>query len=311
MALKAISLVPLILASSLLNGVLASLALANDEEVETVEISEFINQFWELESSAKRGTFILRTHQPNFFLPAHYTSSINRQPTSPSRGAGELQDNFGNTEIKLQISLRTKLMENVLLPNADIWAAYTQTSLWQAYNSKDSRPFRSTDHNPEIFYTVPVAEHWDILPGSARLRMLTAGFAHHSNGQSEPLSRSWDYTYLGATAEWNRFMLQSRWKQRINETGDDDDNPDLVRYRGNVETTITWLPGRASASVALRTRDFSSQRGSVQVDLTYPLTNQADGLRAYLQVFSGYGETLLDYNHRQNRIGIGFLLLNF
>ncbi|RUO22587.1 phospholipase [Aliidiomarina iranensis] len=277
---------------------------------ERVTPSDFISKFWELEQKDKRGTFVIRTFEPNFVLPAHYSSSINRQPSSPTRGEAEEQPNYDATEIKLQISLRTKLWENLLLPNADLWAAYTQTSLWQAYDKKDSRPFRSTDHNPSIFYTVPVPEAWDILPGQARLRMVNAGFAHHSNGQSEPLSRSWNYTYVGGVIEYKQFMIESQWKQRINET-DDDDNPDLVRFRGNVETRLSWLPGRSTASITLITRDLSTNRGSVQFDYTYPLTKRPDGIRAYLQIFSGYGETLLDYNHRQNRVGIGFLLLNF
>lgn len=281
------------------------------QTTETINIGDFIDQFWELEPETKRGTFTIRTFQPSFILPAHYTTAINRQPNSPSRGDAEMQENYGNVEIKLQISLRTKLWENLLLPNADLWAAYSQTSLWQAYNNQDSRPFRTTDHHPEIFYTVPVSERWDVLPGTARLRMLTAGFAHHSNGQTKPLSRSWNYTYVGALAQWRRFMIESKLKQRINETNDEDDNPDLIRYRGNVETTVTWLPGRSTASIKFITRDISIARGSVQFDVTYPLTNQADGLRAYLQIFSGYGETLIDYNHRQTRVGLGFLLLNF
>ncbi|EGN75600.1 outer membrane phospholipase A [Idiomarina sp. A28L] len=283
----------------------------SEEAEERINPSDFISKFWELEQKDKRGTFVIRTFLPNFFLPAHYTSSVNKQPTSPSRGDAPEQPNYGSLEIKLQISLRTKLWENLLLPNADLWGAYTQVSLWQGYDKKDSRPFRSTDHNPEVIYTVPIPEHFDILPGSARLRMVQAGFAHHSNGQSEPLSRSWNYTYLGGVVEYGEFMIESKWKQRINETGDDDDNPDLVRFRGNVETRVSWLPGRSTASITLITRDFSANRGSIQFDYTYPLGKRPDGIRAYLQLFSGYGETLLDYNHRQNRIGIGFLLLNF
>ncbi len=169
-----------------------------EEEEERITPGDFISKFWELDQSDKRGTFVIRTFQPNFFLPAHYSSSINRQPTSPSRGDAPEQPDYDSTEIKLQISLRTKLWENLFLPNADLWAAYTQTSLWQAYDNKDSRPFRSTDHNPEIIYTVPIAERLDVLPGKPRLRMVQAGFAHHSNGQScFTLSRSWELHLCG------------------------------------------------------------------------------------------------------------------
>ncbi|CAM5223390.1 hypothetical protein ALON55S_00375 [Alishewanella longhuensis] len=53
-------------------------------------------------------------------------------------------------------------------------------------------------------------------------------------------------------------------------------------------------------------------RGSWQLDWTYPVDKEKpDGLRLHLQLFSGYAETLLDYNHRQNSIGLGFMLFNF
>ncbi|MCL4408736.1 MAG: phospholipase A [Gammaproteobacteria bacterium] len=285
----------------------------NDEDLPIASITaqEALTQFWELTPEAKRGTFRVSTFEPNFILPLHYTSSINNAPESPSRGALEPNDTYKTNEIKIQLSLRTKVLEDFLLPNADVWAAYTQVSLWQAYNAKDSRPFRSTNHRPEVFYLVPMEGLWDPLPGDFNLQFVTVGLAHESNGQSDPLSRSWNYTYASATVQWRNLIIANTWKQRINETGDDDDNPDLVRYRGNFELQVSWLPGRSTASIKRVSRELSMNRGSWQFDYTYPLTSQADGLRLYLQMFSGYGESLVDYNHRQNRIGIGFLLLNF
>ena len=53
----------------------------------------------------------------------------------------------------------------------------------------------------------------------------------------------------------------------------------------------------------------SAKRGSLKFEWTRPVwAASPDGLRWYVQLFSGYGETMLDYNHRQTSLGLGFTL---
>ncbi len=51
--------------------------------------------------------------------------------------------------------------------------------------------------------------------------------------------------------------------------------------------------------------DFRENRGAVQLEWSFPVFAQIDG---YVQYFLGYGESLLDYDHRVNRIGVGIVL---
>ena len=105
--------------------------------------------------------------------------------------------------------------------------------------------------------------------------------------------------------------LQVRVNRRPRE-GSQDDNPDLTRYVGNTELTAAWLPGRATAALTWRLHPKNLQNGSVQLDWTYPVdSSEPQGLRWYLQLFSGYGESLLDYNHRQTSLGLGLSLFQF
>lgn len=283
-----------------------------EAEAALIPVATILQSLWELDDSDKRGTFRVRTHQPNFILPVHYSSSINRQPQSPTRTGAEFQENYKDIETKLQVSLRAKVLEDFLLPNADLWFAYTQTSMWQLWNSEDSAPFRSTDYQPEVVYVIPTLDYLHKLPFGWSMQMLQLGFVHQSNGQSEPLSRSWNRVYAAAAFEREQVGFQIKLNKRITESPSEDDNPDLTSYLGTTELQLNWLPGRSTASLTRKMswRDFS--RGSWQLDLTYPINKQQpDGLRLHLQLFSGYAETLLDYNHRQNSIGLGVMLFNF
>jgi len=284
------------------------------EEVKTapsgkgLAAGDYYTKFWELEPEAKRGTFVVRTYQPNFLLPVHYSNSINKMPTSPTHPDGGDFSAYRQTEAELQLSLRAKVVENFLLPNADVWVAYTQQSIWQLWNGQDSSPFRSSDYEPEAMYVVPIPDKLGALPSDWRWRMALAGIAHESNGQADPLSRSWNRAYVGTAFTHDDFAFEARFNHRLAESGVDD-NPNITDYIGNTELTASWYPGETTMQLAARTSFKSTSRGSLQFNWTHPVfANKPDGLRWYVQLFSGYGETMLDYNHRQTSVGLGFTL---
>ncbi|HEY0885163.1 MAG TPA: phospholipase A [Ramlibacter sp.] len=281
------------------------------ERPETLLVSTAFTKAWELTPEAKRGTFVVRTYLPNFILPLHATSSINRTPASPTRGVTTGRPDYKPLEAKMQVSLRAKVAEGLVLPDADLWFAFTQRSLWQVWNRQESSPFRSTDYQPEAIYVIPVPPRLGALPGGWNWRMAQLGIAHQSNGQGGSLSRSWNRVYASAAFDHGEFGLVLRGFRRIGEKTNDD-NPDMSRHIGNAEVMASWLPGLATASLTWRTHPRALDRGSLQFDWSYPVSaKQPAGLRWYAQVFTGYGETLLDYNHRQTSVGLGLTLFQF
>ena len=270
-----------------------------------------LSKYWELDPQDKRGTFNFVGYRPNYVLPARYTDRINRNPSSPTQAAVN-QPNARRVEAKFQVSLRTKVAQGLVFPNADLWLAFTQQATWQVYTGADSKPFRNTDYEPEATYVVATTPGLRSLPFGWQWRYTQLGIAHQSNGQSDPLSRSWNRVYLGAGFERGDWSFSTRFLRRLKESIDDDNNPDLVDYRGRGEFQLNWASGLSTASVLYRTTLKNGHYGALQLEYTYPVfKQQPNGLRWYLQMFSGYGETLTDYNFRQTSLGLGVTFLQF
>jgi phospholipase A1/A2 len=137
-----------------------------------------------------------------------------------------------------------------------------------------------------------------------QLRMASLALNHQSNGRSLPLSRSWNRIIGSLAAERGDWVAEFRPWVRIKETVADDDNPDIEDHVGRAELLLGRYWGEQALTLQLRhsLRSGSNSRGSAQADWVFPL---AGALHGYLQVFSGYGESLVDYNLRQNKIGLG------
>ncbi|ULJ59933.1 phospholipase A [Wielerella bovis] len=263
-----------------------------------------LSQLYDLDKNNESGIFSLREHEPTYILPVWYRTSPNYYPHTPSRGTAinDVQTEQKRLEAKLQISVKTKVMEDLFKTRSDLWVAYTQQSNWQVYNQGEkSAPFRNNDYAPEIFLTQPVKAN---LPFGGKLRMLGAGYVHQSNGQSRPLSRSWNRVYAMAGMEWGKLTVMPRLWARIDPNGDDDDNPDIMDYMGYGDIRLAYqLDKQHTISSTLRYNP-AKNKGAVQLNYTFPIQGK---LKGYIQGFHGYGESLLDYNHKQTGIGVGIM----
>ena len=163
--------------------------------------------------------FTLMAHKPNYFLAAAYNSKgykpelFREQYRDPSY---ELDD----TEAQFQISLKAPLWVD-LLNKVDIYAAYTNRSFWQVYNSELSSPFRETNHEPEVW--AQFSPSWKVLGFSNLANSI--GVVHQSNGQGGVLSRSWNRIYANFVFAKGNFAFGLKPWIRISEDASNDDNP--------------------------------------------------------------------------------------
>jgi len=262
-----------------------------------------LSRHWELDPESKQGTFLLRPHEPNYLLVGRYSNNPNQQPSSPSRGQAPAQ-NIEGVEADFQISLKVKVVENLFASRADLWVAYTQQSYWQLYNASYSRPFRETNYEPEMMLVVPTDYSLLGLKG----RFVSLGFLHESDGQSGALSRSWNRIYADFGFERGNFALMLRPWYRIPENSSNDDNPDIVDYMGHGDVVAVYKMGEHTFSLMLRNMLHGDYRGTVELGYSFPLVGR---LKGYIQLFNGYGQSLLDYNHSQTTIGVGFMLTDW
>ncbi len=282
-----------------------------------------LSRFWELQRGTDCDTFGLRGYRPTSLMWAG-SDSVNNQPSSPAAGHTVTTPfNYKRAETRLQLSVRTKIAKGLLASGGDddagsdsLWLGYTQQSYWQLFNGAVSRPFRTTDHEPELVYIYP---HQIDLPGGWKYRLSGLGLNHQSNGQSLPLSRSWNRVYLMGAAEKElggdaSLGLQARVWQRLRESSGADDNPGISDYMGRAELAGQWHINKVhSLGLTLRHSLRSQARGSARLEWMKASTAIADSasLRYHVQLFSGYGDSLIDYNRRRNVLSIGLSLVDW
>jgi outer membrane phospholipase A len=250
-----------------------------------------------------------KPYRQNFVL-ATRTNFPNDGPTSPNPANVVPQGNaLLQGEAKFQFSFKALMLAPQTLGERNgLWFGYTQQSYWQVFDSSNSRPFRESNYEPEVVFS----HRFDGPAKWAGWRLpdrLNVGLVHQSNGQSDPRSRSWNRVYAqfgwsGDLSSANRYAVLVRPWWRFHESADSDNNPDITRYvgHGDIET-LFW---RGPYLLSLLSRERSLQADfSMPVPFAQGAEAARDSLQLHLQFFTGYGESLIDYNHRHTTYGIG------
>lgn len=219
------------------------------------------------------------------------------------------------TRFQFSIKMRT-IKENALPSLTDYtglpYFAYTQTSLWDW--SAPSAPFYDSSYKPELFMLreniplqLPLVQGWD----------LQYGLQHESNGKGGAESRSQNLAYVKPIFHFGEddpdgfhLVLAPRFYAYV---GDMSDNPDMPNYRGWGDLTVRmgWEDGLVLGTMFRIGERFENP--TAQFDLSYPLhrlplpwcDKAADNVYLFLQVFTGYGICLREYNESTTDIRLG------
>ncbi|MGP8290056.1 phospholipase A [Vreelandella zhanjiangensis] len=268
-----------------------------DETLPVEQAREDLIERRQLEQESTRNPFSITTHRTNYLFPVSYNAKQNNENfRNVTTDAGP-----DSNEVKFQLSVKVNLAEDIFGRVGDVYFGYTQRSWWQAYNTDASSPFRETNYEPEIFIDFDNA--WSALGWvNTRNRM---SFNHQSNGRSDPLSRSWNRVYLESIFQRGDWALTLAPHWRVPESESDDDNPDIERYMGYGDIRLAKrLENNHEISGQWRGNPSAGHHGT-QIDYSWPTFNN---LRAHVQYYYGYGESMIDYDNRVHRLSIGFSL---
>lgn len=269
----------------------------------------YLTRAWNLDDKTSRDESKLGRLMPHrqSYLLVRKTGNVNNQPASPAIGHNTPTPyDFDALETKFQLSFKADIGSqkniNLLgLKTLRLWGAYTQQSNWQMFNTRNSSLFRETNYEPELIATFGTGS-------PSGLKLVNLGLAHQSNGQHLPESRSWNRLYLQGGWEWGNTSVMARGWWRIPENSLKDENPDITDYVGRTDLVARWEPADKSQAVAVLLRNnlnLAKNRGFMQVDWSMPVA-LGNSARLHAQLTSGFGESLIDYNHRQNTFGLGF-----
>lgn len=295
-----------------------SQSIANDKVIESCSGSDTAFDYRLcVEKNISNEPFVMIPYKPNYFIGS-YVADIE-----------ETHSEYDDFEAKFQLSFKIPVSD-YQTPSRCFWIkgtecvaffGYTQLSVWQMLNFDQSAPFRDTNFEPEVM----IAQLFDKqLFAGWKLRLINYGVLNHqSNGKVPPYSRSWNRSYVDFLLENKRhyitFKAWKRWPEEPKESPTDfngDDNENIEDYVGNVEFKYLYVGPHANYSVEIRDSKENSNKANIQINWSMPvkeiaLFSTARDLRFYIQYFNGYGETLIDYNIKRERLGFGVMLTDW
>lgn len=230
----------------------------------------------------------LRPYEPIFFIAGTYPAA------------------------EFQLSLKFQLFDftnHYTSPLTNLYFAYTQTSYWDLISSDPS--FFDTSYKPSFFAYHPnvFSTHDDWFQVD-----LQGGAEHESNGQGGSRERSLYQAYLQPTITFGKpGHLQLSFQPRAwTYFFVGNNNPDIAHYRGyvNMVTALTLKKDPNSwKNFQVMTKFQIGDEGEhpgIWIDLRYKIPHFNPTIQ--VQYFTGYGQTLRQYNEKSHGLRAGFCL---
>jgi phospholipase A1 len=247
------------------------------------------------------GVFGLKPYKDNYILPF---GIANRKYE-----AHEPNLNYNKKEAELQVSLKLQVAHNLCGLQEKYYVSYTHQAFWQIYIN--SSPFRESLYNPEAFVVFPISDR----TSSFNIRSFKFALAHKSNGQPNTegvtfsnglapgnLSKSINYYYATLRLQHDTLLTDLTFMAPFPGSANLSDNPDIMKYLGYTKAKFSYFFNEHMFSLMVR-GNLDSQKGALEATYSYPLQNDT---YLYVKLFTGYMESMIDYNKNITKFSIGF-----
>lgn len=216
---------------------------------------------------------------------------------------------------KIQISFKY----DIFYPwNLGLFIGYSQKMFWEIYKLSD--PFSDIDFNPELFFKFESKNNFLNNADLGFIDYFQLGlFEHKSNGEDGTNSRGYDRSYVQIQVSWGDFLnIGANIKYFYIYPSQIADNPSIQNYIGSFEWKVFLkLKGKpekvdyeelyAAFGTGGGMNGFDFSKGWQEYG--FMVRTLFSRIRPYIQVWHGYGESLLDYNRDagwEYRIGLIF-----
>ena len=212
-------------------------------------------------------------------------------------------------EIKFQFSLKYQLTKDDVLKDhafvnavsSNWYFGYTQKSFWSIQES--SEPFRENNFSPEFFKEINY-NNWE---NDKTLKLLRVGlYQHESTGESGVGSHGWNVSYLEAVFRYGNLVFAPKvWVPEFFSRKEDaaPDNPDIFDYYGHGELKLFYEQSNNLIHSLMYRQGHNSDLYGFRWQTDFYIKDWNP--KFFVQYWSGYGESLKDYNNKTHGVVIG------
>lgn len=204
-----------------------------------------------------------------------------------------------NSDVKFQISFRSRLTKSTLPFHSHIFLSYSQKAMWNIF--EESLPFHDLNFNPGIGVQKLIFYKGKLV-GNAIVMV-----EHESNGRDGEASRSWNkVSFSGSAIIDPRLMVHGKvWIPIV----DGQQNKDILKYSGIFQAGAQFISSnkRWVADVTFVKRQGWNFNFNTIINVGFRIRKQ-DNQFLMLHFYDGYGENMLDYNKYHCRLRLGLLI---